>query len=104
MLFNENIPPRMNEIRKKVEAESAACDLLLDLMLGSDMPAERKVGLQILKTARQLHDDINAVVNAYADPTKDVPYDKAKEALEYLGLVHIGIKQFMETQNTECTE
>lgn len=97
-------PPRMNEARKKAEAQSAACDLLLDLMLESNMPAERKVGLQIMKEARLLHDAIASVVNAYADPEKEVPYDKAKEALEYLGLVHIGINQFMETQNTECTE
>ena len=104
MRFNENIPPRMSEARKKAEAENAACDFLLDLMLESDMPEERKVGLHIMKAARNLHEAISNIVGEYADPTKEVPYETAKQVVEYLGLVHTGIKQFMETQNNQCTE
>lgn len=92
-------PPRMSEARKKAEAENAACDFLLDLMLESDMPEERKVGLHIMKAARNLHEAISNIVGEYADPTKEVPYETAKQVAEYLGLVHTGIMQFMETQN-----
>lgn len=94
----------MSEARKKAEAENAACDFLLDLMLESDMPEERKVGLHIMKAARNLHEAISNIVGEYADPTKEVPYETAKQVAEYLGLVHTGIMQFMETQNTQCTE
>lgn len=94
----------MSEARKKAEAENAACDFLLDLMLESDMPEERKVGLHIMKAARNLHEAINNIVGEYADPTKEVPYETAKQVAEYLGLVHTGIMQFMETQNNQCTE
>ena len=104
MRFNENIPPRMSEARKKAEAENAACDFLLDLMLESDMPKERKVGLHIMKAVRNLHEAISNIVGEYADPTKEVPYETAKQVAEYLGLVHTGIMQFMETQNNQCTE
>lgn len=98
-------PPRMNDARKRAEAKSAACDILLDLMLEDpNFPAERKNGLLVMKAARQIHDAVGALVEAYADPEKEVPCDKAKEVAEYLGLVHTGIKQFIETQNTECTE
>lgn len=97
-------PPRMSEARKKAEAENAACDFLLDLMLESDMPEERKVGLHIMKAARNLHEAISNIVGEYADPTKEVPYETAKQVAEYLGLVHTGIMQFMETQNNQCTE
>lgn len=92
----------MSEARKK--AENAACDFLLDLMLESDMPEERKVGLHIMKAARNLHEAISNIVGEYADPTKEVPYETAKQVAEYLGLVHTGIMQFMETQNNQCTE
>lgn len=94
----------MSEARKKAEAENAACDFLLDLMLESDMPEERKVGLHIMKAARNLHEAISNIVGEFADPTKEVPYETAKQVAEYLGLVHTGIKQFMETQNNQCTE
>ncbi|WP_405761497.1 hypothetical protein [Anaerovibrio slackiae] len=94
----------MSEARKKAEAENAACDFLLDLMLESDMPEERKVGLHIMKAARNLHEAISNIVGEYADPTKEVPYETAKQVAEYLGLVHTGIMQFMETQNNQCTE
>ena len=97
-------PPRMSEARKKAEAKNAACDFLLDLMLESDMPEERKVGLHIMKAARNLHEAISKIVGEYADPTKEVPYETAKQVAEYLGLVHTGIMQFMETQNNQCTE
>ena len=102
MRFNENIPHRMSEARKK--AENATCDFLLDLMLESDMPEERKVGLHIIKAARNLYEAISNIVGEYADPTKEVPYETAKQVAEYLGLVHTGIMQFMETQNNQCTE
>lgn len=104
MRFNENIPPRMSEARKKAEAENAACDFMLDLMLEIDMPEELKVGLHIMKAARNLHEAISNIVGEYADPTKEVPYETAKQVAEYLGLVHTGIMQFMETQNNQCTE
>lgn len=94
----------MSEARKKAEAENAACDFLLDLMLESDMPEERKVGLHIMKAARNLREAISNIVGEYADPTKEVPYETAKQVAEYLGLVHTGIMQFMETQNNQCTE
>lgn len=94
----------MSEARKKAEAENAACDFLLDLMLESDMPEEHKVGLHIMKAARNLHEAISNIVGEYADPTKEVPYETAKQVAEYLGLVHTGIMQFMETQNNQCTE
>ncbi len=94
----------MSEARKKAEAENAACDFLLDLMLESNMPEERKVGLHIMKAARNLHEAISNIVGEYADPTKEVPYETAKQVAEYLGLVHTGIMQFMETQNNQCTE
>lgn len=105
MRFNENIPPRMSEACKKVEAETAACDFLLDLMLEGDMlPEERKGGLHIMKAVRNLHEATSNIVGEYADPTKEVPYETAKQVAEYLGLVHTGIMQFMETQNNQCTE
>ena len=94
----------MSEARKKAEAENAACDFLLDLMLESDMPEERTVGLHLMKAARNLHEAISNIVGEYADPTKEVPYETAKQVAEYLGLVHTGIMQFMETQNNQCTE
>lgn len=105
MLFNENIPPRMNEARKRAEAKSVVADFLLDLMLEDpNFPAERKTSLRILKAAKQIHTAIDDIIKAFADPEKEVPQKTAEQALEYLLLVHTGIKQYMQTQNTECTE
>ncbi len=95
----------MNEARKRAEVKSAAADFLLDLMLEDpNFPAERKASLQVLKAAKNLHTVIDTLVEAVADPEKEAPSNKALEVAEYLGLVHTGIKQFIETQNTECTE
>lgn len=87
----------MNEERKKAEAEKAACDFLLDMMLECDLPTERKAGLFVLKAAKQLHEEISTLVDEYADPAKEVPYETAKQVSEYLSLVRTGIVQFKET-------
>lgn len=97
MLFDDRIPPRLSEEMKKADAQNAAIDFLLDMMLECDVPAEQKAGLRILQTAKQLHKEISALVNEYADPTKKVPYETAKQVNEYLSLVRTGIMQFKET-------
>lgn len=93
------------EDMKKREAENAArrmaSDAMLELMLNSGMPEEKKGGLRCIKAAREVNDAVDAVMEAYADPEKNVPYEIAMQAAEYLGLVRVGIDQFMQTMREQ---
>lgn len=93
------------EDMKKREAENTArrmaSDAMLELMLNSGMPEEKKGSLRCIKAAREAHDAVDAVMEAYADPEKHVPYEIAMQAAEYLGLVRVGIDQFMQTMREQ---
>lgn len=74
--------------------------MLTDLLLEVDMPEEQKIGIKLCKAAKQTSHSIQTLMEKYANPKlPDSPelFETRQQVLEYLGLVNLGLKQFMET-------
>lgn len=100
-MFNSSIPPRsFADKAKEAEALSSLGDMLTNLLLEADMPEEQKITVKLCKAAKQTSTAVHALMEKYANPKlPDSPelFETRKQVLEYLGLVELGLKQFMET-------
>ncbi len=99
-MFNSTPPRNLADKAKEAETLSSVADMLADLMLEADVPEEQKIGIRIIKAGKNVGQDIKAVIKRYADPTlPESPelFETCKQVLEYLGLVALGLKQFIET-------
>lgn len=76
-------------------------DMLADLLIKANVPEEQKIGVRIFKQAHQIHKAVSDIVDRFADPERcgdaAEAFETRKQVLEYLSLVEVGIKQFMET-------
>ena len=104
-MFDFGVTPpmqdRLSKARAKSEAESAAIDLLMDALLQSDVPEERKIELRIARETKALTGKIHKSFLAFADPKRDEAktaelFPVRKEVLEYIRLVSAGIDSFLE--------
>lgn len=70
-------------------------DMLADMMLQSDMPEDEKISIRIIKQADIIHGKLNSLVERFANPKAGETYENKKQVLEYLGLVEVGVNQFI---------
>ncbi len=100
-MFNESNPHReLEKTRARIQTGDMLTDMLAEIMLKSDMPEEAKLGVRIVQQGRNVSRAAREIVEAFAgDPATVKPSDTEtlKRVLEYLGLVEVGLKQFMET-------
>lgn len=100
-MFNESNPPRgLEEMKARNEARGMLADMLAEIMLKSNMPEEAKRGVRIVQQGKKVCEATQEILEAFAgDPTrlKASDTETLKQVLEYLGLVEVGLKQFMET-------
>ena len=78
-------------------------DMLAEIMLESNAPEEIKLGVRIVQQGKKVSKAAHEIVEAFAgDPAtvKASDTETLKQVLEYLGLVEVGLKQFMETTQT----
>ena len=90
---------KMNKAEAEHEAHNMLANMITEMILSSDsVPEEQKIGVRIVNKARcisnSLHDDI---VKKYAYPNNLPDKNTLNKVLEYLELVELGIKQFVET-------
>lgn len=100
-MFNSSIPPRKDKARIAAEASNVFADMLADLLIEADVPEEQKIGVRICKQAHQIHKAVSDIVERFADSERcgdaAEAFETRKQVLEYLSLVEVGLKQFMET-------
>lgn len=100
-MFNESNPPRgLEEMKACSQASNMLADMLAEILLESEAPEEAKLGVRIVQQGKKVCTATQEIVVAFAgDPAGLKPSDTEtlKQVLEYLGLVEVGLKQFMET-------
>ena len=73
---------------------------MADMMLKSNAPEEIKLGVRVIQQGKKVSVAVREIIDAFAgDPAtiKASDTETLKRVLEYLGLVEVGLKQFMET-------
>lgn len=93
-------PPRFEKVKARSQASSALIDMLTEMLLKSDAPEEAKLGMRIVQQGKKVCATTMEIVTAFAgepDELKPNDTETLKQVLEYLGLVEVGLKQFMET-------
>lgn len=94
-------PPRgLDEMKARSQASEMLADMLTEIMLKSNAPEEIKLGVRIVQQGKKVSVAVQNIVKVFAgDPAtiKASDTETLKQVLEYLGLVEVGLKQFMET-------
>ena len=99
-MFNESNPRGLEEMKARDQASSMLADMLADMMLKSNASEEIKLGVRIVQQSKKVCAAVHDIMEAFAgDPAniKASDTETLKQVLEYLGLVEVGLKQFMET-------
>lgn len=87
-------------MKARNQASSMLADMLADMMLKSNASEEIKLGVRIIQQSKKVCAAVHDIMEAFAgDPAaiKASDTETLKQVLEYLGLVEVGLKQFMET-------
>ena len=104
-MFNKSNPPRgLDEEKARTQATEMLADMLTDMMLKSSAPGEIKLGVRIIQQGKKVSVSVQKIIEAFAgDPAtiKASDTETLKRVLEYLGLVEVGLKQFMETTKAQ---
>lgn len=100
-MFNESTHPRgLEEMKARTQASDMLADMLTEIMLESDAPEEIKLGVRIIRQCKKVRTATQEIMVAFADDPaelKATDTETLKQVLEYLGLVEVGLKQFMKT-------
>ena len=104
-MFNKSNPPRgLDEEKARTQATEMLADIMADMMLKSNAPEEIKLGVRVIQQGRKVNVAVREIIDAFAgDPAtiKASDTETLKRVLEYLGLVEVGLKQFMETTKAQ---
>ena len=80
------------------EAKKMLAKMMSQMILESETASESmKLNVCILDKAQDLQDSLHDVVNRYVKPGNRANAETLKTVLEYLSLVEVGVKQFLET-------
>lgn len=97
--FNEeSLKKQRDEAEAKRMANKMMKDMLSDILLGGDGPEEIKMPVRIINTHSSINDALDNLIKKHV--VKEVSKDdleKFKTIYEYLQMVEVGIKQFIET-------
>ena len=98
-MFNESTPHGLEEMRARSQACDMLSDMLIEAMLKSDAPEEAKLGVRIVQQGKKVSKATQEIIDAFVGDSATVKAsdtETLKQVLEYLGLVEVGLKQFME--------
>lgn len=98
-MFNESTPHGLEEMRARRQACDMLSDMLIEAMLKSDAPEEAKLGVRIIQRGKKVSKATQEIIEAFVGDSAAVKAsdtETLKQVLEYLGLVEVGLKQFME--------
>ena len=99
-MFNESTPRGLEEMRARGLACDMLSDMLIEAMLKSDAPEEAKLGVRIVQQGKKVSKATQEIIEAFVGDSATIKAsdtETLKQVLEYLGLVEVGLKQFMET-------
>ena len=100
-MFNESNPRRgLEGMKARSQASGMLADMLAEIMLKSDAPEEAKLGVRIIQQGKKVNNATYEIIEAFTgDPATIKASDTKtlKKVLGYLGMVEVGLKQFMET-------
>ncbi len=99
-MFNESTPRGLEEMRARSQACDMLSDMLIEAMLESNAPEEAKLGVRIIQQGRKVSKAAYEIIEAFAGDSATIKAsdtETLKQVLKYLGLVEVGLKQFMET-------
>lgn len=104
-MFNKSNPPRgLDEEKAHSQATEMLADIMADMMLKSNAPEEIKLGVRVIQQGKKVSVAVREIIDAFAgDPAtiKTSDTKTLKKVLEYLVLVEVGLKQFMETTKAQ---
>lgn len=98
-MFNESTPHGLEEMRARSQACDMLSDMLIEAMLKSDAPEEAKLGVRIVQQGKKVSKATQEIIEAFVGDSaaiKASDTETLKRVLEYLSLVEVGLKQFME--------
>ena len=87
-------------MKARNQASNMLADMLAEIMLESNAPEEIKLGVRIIQQGKKVSKAVHEIIMALAGDSATVEAsgtETLKQVLEYLGLVEVGLKQFMET-------
>jgi hypothetical protein len=95
MKFNEE---KLEQMKAENKVKDELRRLISEMILNSDVPEHNKLVIKVLNKARDIEKQIEeGIVLKFVTPTKEANTETLKNVLEYLELVEVGIKQFIET-------
>ena len=104
-MFNESNPPRvLEEMKARSQASDMLADMLAEIMLESNASEEIKLSVRIVQQGKKVSKAVHEIIDAFAGDSATVEAsdtETLKRVLEYLGLVEVGLKQFMETTKAQ---
>lgn len=96
-MFERN-DEKLMELKAEHEAKKMLGKMLSEMLLGSDAPESVKLAIRVMDKAKDISDKlILEVIPKYATPGNQANTETLKTVYEYLQLVEVGIKQFIET-------
>jgi hypothetical protein len=97
-ITKENLEEKLIEKRAKNMAKNTLSKMMTKMLLESNAPEYVKLNIRVLDKVRDVHEVLEElIVLKYTVPGKEANVETLKTVLEYLELVEIGIKQFVET-------
>lgn len=87
-------------MKARSQASEMLADVLTNMMLKSNAPEEIKLGVRVVQQGRKVIASVREIIEAFAGDSATIKAsdtETLKRVLEYLGLVEVGLKQFMET-------
>lgn len=87
-------------MKARSQANSMLADMLAEMMLKSNASEEIKLSVRIIQQGKKVCTATQEILEAFAgDPAtiKASDTETLKQVFEYLGLVEVGLKQFIET-------
>lgn len=97
-------PRGLDEMKARSQATEMLEDMLTDMMLKSSAPEEIKLGVRIIQQGKKVSVSVQKIIEAFAGDSATIKAsdtETLKRVLEYLGLVEVGLKQFMETTKAQ---
>lgn len=99
-MFNKSNPPRgLDEEKARTQATEMLADIMADMMLKSNAPEEAKLGVRIVQQGKKANKATRKIIDAFVGDSaaiKASDTETLKRVLEYLDLVEVVLKQFME--------
>jgi hypothetical protein len=90
-----------DEMMKKqaeLEARRMLSKMMSEAILESDTaPESVKLSVRVMDKSQDLTDSIHELTKRFVNPSKRADTETLKKVLEYLGMVEVGIQQFVES-------